>query len=112
VTHNNEPQFSDEMMRKQINQNAERINQTSSKITLSIAKNQHMMLIEHLLSPLEKDYDIVFAILFAQRGMLSPQIIIARDIEWILRKIYSIFLSDLSLFPKQESLTNSINKNY
>jgi UDP-3-O-acyl-N-acetylglucosamine deacetylase len=43
------------MIRKQINQNVERINQTSSKTTLSIATNQHMMLIEHLQSLLKVD---------------------------------------------------------
>jgi phospholipid N-methyltransferase len=100
------------MMRKQTDQNAERINQTSSKTALSIGTNQHMMLIEHLLSQLKEDYDIVSAILFAQSVMLSPQIITARDIEWIFRNFYSTFLSDLSLFPKQESLTNSTNENY
>lgn len=81
MTHNNEPQFTDEIMRKQINQKAETINQTSSKTTFSIVTNQHMVLIEHLLSQLKEDYDIVSAILFAQRVMLSPQIITARDIE-------------------------------
>jgi len=44
VTHNNEPQFSNEMMRKQINQKAERLNQTS-KTTLPNATNQHTMLV-------------------------------------------------------------------
>jgi hypothetical protein len=100
------------MIRRQINQNAERIKKTSSKTTLSIATNHHMTLIEHLLSQLKEDYGIFSAILFAQRGMLSPQIITARDIEWIFRNFYSIFLSGLSLFTKQESLTNSINENY
>jgi hypothetical protein len=66
VTHGNcdsELQFSDEMMRKQVNQNAEMINPTFSIITLSIATNQHDMLIERLLSQLREDYDIVSAAL-------------------------------------------------
>jgi len=85
------------MIRKQINQNAERINKTSSKTTLSIATNQDMMFIEHLLNQLKEDYDILSAILFAQRRMLPPQIITTRVIEWIFRNFYSIFLSHLSL---------------
>jgi hypothetical protein len=44
-------------MQKQINENMEKTSQPFSQTTLSIATNQHMIIIEHLIGQLKEDYD-------------------------------------------------------
>lgn len=60
------------VIQKQITENREKTRQAFSQATLLIAVNQHMIIIEHLISQLREDYDIILsAIIFAQKGILN-----------------------------------------
>jgi hypothetical protein len=78
------------IMQKHVNENAERTNQAFSQTTLLIATNPHMIIIEHLVGQL-------LAISFAQKGILSLQIITHRDIIRAFQNSHSILPRDLSL---------------
>ncbi|PNF43974.1 hypothetical protein B7P43_G00917 [Cryptotermes secundus] len=85
-------------MQKQVNENVEKTNQAFSQTTLLIATNQHMIIIEHLIGQLKEGYDtLLFAIIFAQKGILSPQIITPGDIIRAFQDSHSILPRDLSL---------------
>jgi hypothetical protein len=57
-----------------------------------------MIIIEHVISQLKENYDIILsAIIFAQKGILSPQIITPEDIIEVFQKSHSILPPDLSL---------------
>jgi hypothetical protein len=61
-------------MRKQINENGEKTDQAFSQTTLLTGTNQHMKIIVHLIGQLKEVYDtLLFAIIFAQKGILLPQ---------------------------------------
>jgi trehalose-6-phosphate synthase len=63
-------------VQKQINENVEKTNQEFSQTTLLIATNQHKIIIDHLIGQLKEGYDtLLFAIIFAQKGIISTQII-------------------------------------
>jgi hypothetical protein len=57
-----------------------------------------MIIIEHLVGQLKEGYGtLLFAITFAQKGILSPQIITPRDIIRAFQNSHSILPRDLSL---------------
>jgi hypothetical protein len=57
-----------------------------------------VIIVEHLTSQLREEYDtLLFAIIFAQKGILTPQIITATDIVRALQDSHSILPPDLSL---------------
>jgi hypothetical protein len=56
-----------------------------------------MIIIEHLIGQLKEEYDTLFAIIFAQNGILSPQIITPGDIIRAFQKSHSIIPHDFSL---------------
>jgi hypothetical protein len=86
------------VIQKQITENREKTRQAFSQGTLLIAVNQHMIIIEHLISKLREDYDIILsAIIFAQKGILLPQIITSEDIIEAFQKSHLILPHDLSL---------------
>jgi hypothetical protein len=96
----NELQISENLnaMQKQIIENGDKTNTAFSQTTLLIATNQHMIVIEHLISQLKGEYDtLLFAIIFAQKGILLPQIITPGDIIRAFQNSHSILPHDLSL---------------
>jgi hypothetical protein len=61
-------------MKKHVNENAEKTHRAFSQITLLIARNQQMIITEHLVGQLKEVYDtLLFAISFAQKKILSPK---------------------------------------
>jgi hypothetical protein len=80
-------------MQKQINENAEKTNQAFSQTTLLIAINRHIILIEHFIGQLKEEYDIIFA----QKGILSPQIITPGYVIRASQNSHSILPRDLLL---------------
>jgi hypothetical protein len=86
------------IIQKDVNENAEKTNQAFWQTTLLIATNQHMIIIKHLVGKLKEGYDtLLFAITFAQKGILSPQIITPREIIRASQNSHSIRPRDLSL---------------
>jgi len=56
-------------------ENEEKKSQALSQATFLIVINWHMIVFDHLISPMREDYDIVLsAKVFAQRGIILPQI--------------------------------------
>jgi hypothetical protein len=86
----------------------EKTSQAFSQTALSIATNQHMIIIEHFIGQLKEVYGIsLFAINFAQEGNFSPQIIttgdVIRDFKTPIRFLHVTF----PYLPPQEWLTNT-----
>jgi hypothetical protein len=71
----NEMQLNDNLnvIQKLVAENREKTSQVLSQAILLSAVNQHMIIVEHLVSQLREEYDIILsAITFAQKGILLP----------------------------------------
>jgi hypothetical protein len=96
----NEIQLNDNLnvIQKLVAENREKTSQVLSQAILLSAVNQHMIIVEHLVSQLREEYDIILsAITFAQKGILFPQIITPEDIIEAFQQSQSILPTDLSL---------------
>jgi hypothetical protein len=92
---------------KQVNENVEETNQEFSQTTLLIATNEHMIIIEYLIGQLKEENDtLLFAIIFAQKGILSPKIINPRDIIRAFQNSLRFFHVTFPCLKQQEWLTS------
>jgi stress response protein YsnF len=85
------------VIHNQVAENGETTSQAFSQAILLSAVNQHMIIFEHLVRQLRKEYDIFSAITFAQKGILLPQIIIPEDVIEAFQQSQPILPTDLSL---------------
>lgn len=91
-------------MQKEISENWEK-NQAFSQTTLLIAINPHLTITEDLFGQLKEKYEILlFAIIFAQKGILSPQIITPGNTR--------AFQNSHSILPRELSLPNTVRVTY
>jgi hypothetical protein len=101
----NELQISENLktMQKHINENLEKTNQAFSQTTLLIATNHIIQHMEHFIGQMKEEYDaLLFAIIFAQKGILSPLDILTEPFRTPIR----FFRVTFSCLPQQEWLTN------
>jgi hypothetical protein len=95
----NEMQLNDNLnvIQKLVAENGEKTSQVLSQAIVLSAVNRHMIIVEHVVSQLREEYDIILsAINFAQKGILFPQIITPEDIIETFQQSQSILPTALS----------------